>query len=102
MKRFNGAVAFKFGGKVKFYGKRTVIEKLPQAWLVRVRLYCRDPETGRAYRIMRDLEVNKPTFLRRITAIVAMAARELREEAKGQQYSGGWFALAIKPPKKPR
>lgn len=102
MKRFIGAVSFRYGGKVKKYGQRVVMEKLAHRWLIRVRFNCRDPETGRAYRIMRDISVTTPAKLNAVWPVVAMTADELRVEAKNQHYSGGWFALALKPEKKKR
>lgn len=102
MKRFIGAVSFRHGGKVKKYGQRVVMEKLAHRWLIRVRFNCRDPETGRAYRIMRDISVTTPAKLSAVWPVVAMTVDELRAEAKNQHYSGGWFALALKSDKKKR
>ena len=96
MKGIVGAVRFRFGDKVRKHGQRVVIERIPQVWLVRVRLYCRDPETGRAYRIMRDLQVNRPARLAQIYPAIDLATSELYEEADGKHHSGGWVALAIK------
>jgi hypothetical protein len=102
MKKFIGAVSFKFGGKVREFGQRRVMRAMPHIWVVRVRMYCRDPETQRAYRIMRDLRPDKPIRLLELYPIIHMVARELSEQAQGQHYSGGWFALAIPRGKKKR
>lgn len=96
MKGIVGAVRFRFGDKVRKHGQRVVIEKIPQVWLIRVRLYCREPETGRAYRIMRDLRVDRPARLAQIYPAIDMVASELYEEAKGRHYCGGWIAVALK------
>lgn len=95
MKGIVGAVRFRTGDKVRKHGQRLVMERLPQLWLIRVRLYCRDPETGRAYRIMRDLRVDRPTRLARIYPAIDLVTAELYEEAAGNHHAGGWIAIAI-------
>ena len=95
MRRFVGAVSFKFGGKVREFGQRRVMRAMPHIWVVRVRLYCRDPETQRAYRIMRDIQPDKPIRMLDLYPIIHIVARELSKEAAGQNYSGGWFALCL-------
>lgn len=96
MRRFVGAVRFRHCDKVRKHGQRAVIEKLPQLWLIRVRLFCRDPETGRAYRIARDIKTTVPARLAQIYPVISMATDELLAEAKGQHHGGGWFALALR------
>lgn len=95
MKKFIGAIRFRFGDKVRKHGQRIVMERMPQLWIIRVRLFCRDPESGKAYRLIRDIQVNQPARLAQIYPVISMATDELLKEANNQHHGGGWFALAL-------